>query len=294
MVKTQDLGAITAYAIAVKYGFVGTEQEWANAVDSQRQAAITSATNAANSASEALTAANSAKASAASIASSVISANSSANSAKNSSDSATSSATSAANSLTAMQNTVAHLPIIGDNGNWKTYNGTAYEDTGKPSQGAKGEKGDIGNTGSTGEAATITVGTITTLPAGSNAIVTNTGTQNAAVLNFALPKGADGTSGITQEQADGLYAKKYSISSVTLATANWVGNSAPFTQDITITGITSSSVIGILPSDTATVDNRSAWRSALISGIAGTNKITITADGDKPTTDIPMSITVWG
>ena len=134
MVSTQDLGPVTAYAIAVKYGFSGTEQEWANAVDAQRQAASASATSAANSASEALTAANSAKASATSISSSVISANSSA-------DSATASATSAANSLTAMQNTVAHMPVIGDNGNWKSWNGTAYADSGKP---WKGEKGDTG------------------------------------------------------------------------------------------------------------------------------------------------------
>ena len=294
MVSTQDLGPVTAYAIAVKYGFSGTEEEWANAVDAQRQAASASATSAANSASEALTAANSAKASAASISSSVISANSSANSAKNSSDSAIASATSAANSLAATQNTVAHMPVIGDNGNWQTYNGTAYEDTGKPSQGVKGDKGDIGNTGNTGEAATIAVGTITTLPAGSNAVVTNTGTTNAAILNFGIPKGADGSGGITQEQADGLYAKKYSNSSVTLATASWVGSSAPFTQDIILSGVTNSSVIGILPSDSATVDNRSAWRSALISGVAGADKITIIADGNKPSTDIPMSITVWG
>ena len=53
----------------------------------------------------------------------------------------------------------------------------------------KGAKGDPGS------AATVTVGTTTTLPAGSNATVTNSGTTSAAVFNFGIPKGADGTNG---------------------------------------------------------------------------------------------------
>lgn len=51
----------------------------------------------------------------------------------------------------------------------------------------QGEKGDPG------DAATVTVGTVTTLPAGSQATVTNSGTTSAAVFNFGIPKGADGT-----------------------------------------------------------------------------------------------------
>ena len=43
-----------------------------------------------------------------------------------------------------------------------------------------------------GESATITVGTTTTLPAGSDATVENVGTSLDAVLNFGIPKGADG------------------------------------------------------------------------------------------------------
>lgn len=47
--------------------------------------------------------------------------------------------------------------------------------------------------GSKGDAATITVGTVTTLPAGSQATVVNSGTSGAAVFNFGIPKGADGS-----------------------------------------------------------------------------------------------------
>ena len=53
----------------------------------------------------------------------------------------------------------------------------------------KGSKGDPG------QAATVVVGTTSTLPAGSNATVTNSGTSLAAVFNFGIPKGEDGTDG---------------------------------------------------------------------------------------------------
>lgn len=77
-------------------------------------------------------------------------------------------------------------------------------------QGAPGQKGETGATGATGpqgiqgqqgpqgeqgQAATITVGTVTTLPAGSQATVTNVGTSSAAIFNFGIPKGADGSGG---------------------------------------------------------------------------------------------------
>lgn len=60
----------------------------------------------------------------------------------------------------------------------------------------KGTKGDPG------DAATVTVGTVTTLPAGSSATVTNSGTSSAAVFNFGIPKGADGTGAGDMLKAD--------------------------------------------------------------------------------------------
>lgn len=58
-------------------------------------------------------------------------------------------------------------------------------------QGPQGPTGATGATGAQGPAATIAVGTTTTLPAGSNATVTNSGTTSAAVFDFGIPKGAD-------------------------------------------------------------------------------------------------------
>jgi hypothetical protein len=54
-----------------------------------------------------------------------------------------------------------------------------------------------GAQGAAGQAATVTVGSTSTLPAGSLASVTNTGTSSAAVLNFAIPQGPQGATGST-------------------------------------------------------------------------------------------------
>lgn len=68
-------------------------------------------------------------------------------------------------------------------------------------QGAQGPKGDKGDTGEqgpqgpAGQAATIQVGTVTTGEPGTNASVTNSGTSSAAVFDFVIPRGQDGSGG---------------------------------------------------------------------------------------------------
>ena len=52
-----------------------------------------------------------------------------------------------------------------------------------------------GPAGPQGAAATITVGTVTTKAAGSEATVTNSGTESAAVLDFGIPQGPQGETG---------------------------------------------------------------------------------------------------
>ena len=65
-------------------------------------------------------------------------------------------------------------------------------------QGPKGIKGDAGAIGpqgvkgDKGEAATISIGSVVTGEYATQASVTNSGTANAAVLNFVIPKGKDG------------------------------------------------------------------------------------------------------
>lgn len=59
----------------------------------------------------------------------------------------------------------------------------------------KGPKGDKGETGDAGAAATISVGSVTTGDAGSNASVVNAGDTANAVFNFTIPRGAQGVAG---------------------------------------------------------------------------------------------------
>ena len=70
-------------------------------------------------------------------------------------------------------------PVIGENGNW--YLGSS--DTGKPSRGADGAVPDI------------QIGTVTTLPAGSDATASMGGTAENPLLNLGIPRGADGQGG---------------------------------------------------------------------------------------------------
>ena len=80
------------------------------------------------------------------------------------------------------------------------WNGTAWVGLGavKGADGAPGKDGVDGAPGVAGKdgtSATIRIGTVSTGAAGSSAQVTNGGTESAAVLNFVIPRGADGTNG---------------------------------------------------------------------------------------------------
>ncbi|HZY62223.1 MAG TPA: collagen-like protein, partial [Edaphobacter sp.] len=93
------------------------------------------------------------------------------------------------------------------------------------------EKGSAGPTGPTGAAATISIGTVTTGPAGSLAVVTNSGTPSTAVLNFTIPRGdtgANGTGGSGTSGSAGMFpasmyhavsfsSKYYSVSNLNAA-----------------------------------------------------------------------------
>lgn len=190
------------------------------------QSASTSAASAAESAEltsgykqEALTAKNAAATSATNAKASEANAKTSENNAEASKEAAQSAATTASNFASAARNSAGEAKTYKDNA--KTYmdNAELYMNNAKnysenvnvfiPSvsaagvlswtnkaglpnpasvniKGAKGDKGDTGN------AATIEVGTVTTGAAGSSASVTNRGDANNAILDFILPKGADG------------------------------------------------------------------------------------------------------
>lgn len=86
-------------------------------------------------------------------------------------------------------------------------NAEVSEGEGKTIVDCQGEKGD---------AATIEVGTVTTLPAGSDATVTNSGTSSEAVFDFAIPQGANGQDGTDGEDGFSPSASVTKVGSVAI------------------------------------------------------------------------------
>lgn len=129
--------------------------------------------------------------------------------------------------LSALQAAVTN-PNVGDMynvGSSAPYNiylwdGSAWKDQGQL-QGAKGDKGDPGT------AATVSVGTVSTGAPGSNAAVTNSGTESAAVFNFTIPRGNDGASGVTPNVKAGTTTTLSAGSSATVTRRAGSPDSAP-------------------------------------------------------------------
>lgn len=80
-------------------------------------------------------------------------------------------------------------------------------------KGPKGDTGATGATGAQGDAATIQVGTVTTGAYGTNASVTNSGTEQDAVFDFVIPQGKPG-----EEVTD---ASNLTLNEITASSANY-------------------------------------------------------------------------
>lgn len=81
-----------------------------------------------------------------------------------------------------------------------------------------------------------------------------------------------------------------------LPTESWVGESAPFTQELFVEGVTADSNGMIYVSQSASFEQRELARLSILGITAqNTNSLTIVADGeDKPTADIPVTILIFG
>jgi hypothetical protein len=114
-------------------------------------------------------------------------------------------------------------------------------------QGPAGPAGATGATGSPGAAATVSVGTVTTGLPGSSAIVTNSGTSSAAVLNYTIPRGDVGLTGSPGSPgAAGVNAfGAPTVRTVALATAYQASNPAkPALLNINLTSTANLSLSG--------------------------------------------------
>lgn len=96
-------------------------------------------------------------------------------------------------------------------------------------------------------------------------------------------------------ELDDTKADKSAIQDYTLLSANWVGDSAPFTYSATVTGVTATSLQEVFPSSSATTEQFTAWQGASVAdGGQADNTLVLKAYGKKPTVDIPVKIVVRG
>ena len=78
-------------------------------------------------------------------------------------------------------------------------NGSDGTDGKDGAPGKDGQDGTPGQDGQDGKNATITIGNVSTGEPGTQASVTNRGDENAAILDFVIPRGADGNGDISEE-----------------------------------------------------------------------------------------------
>ena len=167
--------------------------------------------------------------------------------------------------------------------------------------GAKGDKGDPG------QAATITAGTATSLPAGSNPTVVNSGTSTNAVFNFGIPKGDKGDTGDTGAPGQ---AATISVGSTTTgapgtnASVTNVGTSSAAVLNFTVprgaTGATGAPGTPGAPGQAATVNVGTTTTGAAGTSASVTNSGTSSAavlnftipKGDKGDTGSAATVTV--
>jgi hypothetical protein len=152
--------------------------------------------------------------------------------------------------------------------------------------GAKGAAGAKGGSGSAGSSATVSVGSVTTESAGSQATVTNSGSGSNAILNFGIPQGVAGANATgTGATAYGQVWMGSGTNSAQLApgrnTANVEGvGGGNGTAVIGVSGCSiglSEPVIAVTadhdPSDNLTGNNSSGTAAAYVTGWSSTGSV---------------------
>jgi hypothetical protein len=146
----------------------------------------------------------------------------------------------------------------GTNTNWQLL---AAQGVAGPA-GINGTNGANGINGIPGIAATVSVGTTKTSAPGTSAQVSNTGSPNAAFLNFTIPQGAQGPGGVNGTQefiSDGLFTVADGITKIMVemwgtgtngVCVNFMGSLIPFgggggAYTRTVISVTPGEVLGI-------------------------------------------------
>lgn len=107
--------------------------------------------------------------------------------------------------------------------------------------------------------------------------------------------GTESSNMVKIDTALGEKANSSVLVSATLLASAWTGVDSPFTQDITVTGLTATQNGTISVAHNATFEQREMAREAMLSVVGQENgKLTIAADGEMPDIDIPVYIILLG
>lgn len=97
----------------------------------------------------------------------------------------------------------------------------------------------------------------------------------------------------SSNKTEATYAKKSIVYEAILTSASWSGTSAPYSYTIAVNSATADNIIEIVYDSSATNEQIEAYQGAdLRDGGQSAGSITLKAYGDKPSVDIPITITV--
>lgn len=83
--------------------------------------------------------------------------------------------------------------------------------------------------------------------------------------------------------------------SATIAASGWTGEAAPFVNSLSVEGVTESSIVDISLSSSATQEQAKAWMAGQFAdGGQEEGSVTIKAFGNRPESDIPVTVIVRG
>lgn len=135
----------------------------------------------------------------------------------------------------------------------------------------------------------------------SAAEAAETGAETARNQAQTAATTATAKAGEAQQSADAAVDAAEAISAygtsvdVVLTAAGWTGEAAPYTQTVAVTGLLADSFGEIGLTQGATDAQRAAARAALLSIQSQTDgAVTLIADGDKPTVDLPCTANFGG
>ena len=160
--------------------------------------------------------------------------------------------------ITTGANGATFTPAVDDAGNlsWSNDKDLANPNTvnikgAKGDKGDKGEKGDTGAKGADGQTPTISIGTVTTGAAGTNASATISGTTPNLTLNLTIPKGDKGDKGDTGAAGSGgTVTKKVKVltasANVTLTTDEYQYLEGNRDMSLTLPTVSTSTDVTIL------------------------------------------------